>query len=97
MFYQKAYGIKKLIVLPKFYYLDGEKILGENWSDNTKIRYFYNATGVIGFSYNGENYHYIKDLQQNIRAIVKDCDIICTYDYDSFGMCCVNYFNIKNR
>ena len=35
--------------------------------------------------FNTKNYHYIKDAQQNIKAIVKSYDIICAYDYDSFG------------
>ena len=35
--------------------------------------------------FNTENYHYVKDTQQNIKAIVKGYDIIYTYDNDSFG------------
>ncbi len=73
--------------ITKFYYLSGEKILGEDWSNGIKIRYFYDANGIAGFTYKGKTYHYIKDIQQNIRAIQKEGDIICTYEYDAYGNC----------
>lgn len=91
----------------KRYFLDGGKILGEDWSNGTKIRYFYNLTGLAGFSmrregfplfsgYNDVNtqyYDYAKDAQGNIIKIFKGNDLIASYEYDAWGKCTITYQN----
>ena len=67
------------------YYLDGSKILGEDRGTD-KLRYFYDDDGLIGFSYNGIRYRYIKDGQENIVGIVNESGaLMAQYEYDSFG------------
>ena len=67
------------------YYLDGSKILGEDRGTD-KLRYFYDNDGLIGFSYNGIRYRYIKDGQENIVGIVNESGaLMAQYEYDSFG------------
>ena len=67
------------------YYLDGSKILGEDRGTD-KLRYFYDNDGLIGFSYNGIRYRYIKDGQENIVGIVNENGaLMAQYEYDSFG------------
>lgn len=68
------------------YYLDGNKILGEDRSDGTRLRYFYDLDGLCGFRWNGTDYAYIKDGLGNIRGITDDeRDILAWYDYDLYG------------
>ena len=67
------------------YYLDGSKILGEDRGTD-KLRYFYDNDGLIGLSYNGSRYRYIKDGQENIVGIVNESGgLVAQYEYDSFG------------
>ena len=72
------------------YYLDGAKILGEDRSDNKKIRYFYDHDGLVGFRlyYGNErnDYEYVKDAQGNIIAILSaNGSVVARYRYDCFG------------
>ena len=72
------------------YYLDGSKILGEDRLDETnniisKTRYFYDAFGVCGLTYNGEKYSFIKDTLDNIRVIVHNGKPVGEYIYDAWG------------
>ena len=51
-----------LIVKNVEYYLDGNRIIGEDWTDDngtllTKIRYYYDAEGICGINYNGYDYN----------------------------------------
>lgn len=69
------------------YYLDGAKILGEDWSDNKKLRYFYDITGVCGMVYNNNAYHFVKDIQGNVIKLLNDFLEIATYEYDAWGDC----------
>ena len=79
------------------YYLDNNKILGEdhineNGKVKKEIRYFYDKDGVCGFRYNGNNYSYVKDILGNIIAIYTTLAstyhrIECRYKYDAYGNC----------
>lgn len=68
------------------YFLDGSKILGEN-RGNDKLRYFYDATGLAGFSFNGTDYTYDKDALGNIAKLYRNYNqiynLVCHY-YFSF-------------
>lgn len=68
------------------YYVDGGKLLGEDRSDGTQIRYFYDGTGITGFTYNDTIYYYGKDGLGNVRKILdENKNIVGEYNYDAFG------------
>jgi len=79
------------------YYLDGDKILGEDRSNGIRLRYVYDATGLQGFwapSSSGQVpfsfHHYIKDALGNIVGIVRETanwwsEVVCHYSYNAFG------------
>ena len=55
------------------YYYDGSKLLGENrvsGDTTTRIRYYYDAAGITGFSRNGANYRYAKDALGNVTRTI---------------------------
>ena len=57
------------------YILDGTQILKETHtgSTNYEIEYYYDINGnIIGFTYNNNNYMYIKNLQNDIIGIVDE-------------------------
>ncbi|MDE7398919.1 MAG: hypothetical protein K2N06_05260, partial [Oscillospiraceae bacterium] len=79
------------------YFIDGNKILGENVTDGGKkyrIRYFYDATGICGFKLIGDwtreeevdsIFTYLKDSQGTVRGIFGQGRILTIYAYDSAG------------
>jgi len=64
----------------------GNKVLKETW-DNSYILYTYDVDGsLISFNYNGIEYFYVKNTQNDILKITDSSgNILVTYDYDSFG------------
>ena len=90
---------KKIIIdnnstFEKTYYNEGSKILQENWSDNTKLRYYYDINGIAGIQtfMNGETktYCYVKDLQGNVRKVLdSNYQVVAEYFYDAWGNCSV--------
>ena len=70
------------------YCFDGDKVISEKTGRNT-IYYLYDINGIIGFSYQGYPYNYVKDGQGNIIAILKDNNIVVSYDYDAWGNCSI--------
>ena len=49
--------------------------------------FLYDSDGTkIGFTYNGQNYYYLKNAQGDITGIVdKNCNTIVEYNYDAWG------------
>lgn len=84
------------------YYLNGNTILGEDWSDSDgnitkKLRYFYDAEGVCGIRYDGYNFSLVKDSLGNISKIMYKGKVIGEYLYDAWGNCVVNEISIANE
>jgi RHS repeat-associated protein len=82
------------------YFYDGDKLLGENRSNNVRLRYVYDAGGLCGVRHstnNGSsytNYLYQKDALGNITGITRtgfdgDFAQVCRYTYTAFGECTV--------
>ena len=79
------------------YFYDGSKLLGEDRSNGVRLRYVYDATGLIGIrrSDSGSSiwlhYIYTKDALGNITGIVESSSLfegqtpICRYFYDAWG------------
>ena len=69
------------------YYLDGEKILGEDRSDGTKLRYFYDIDGLCGMEYNGTRYNYVRNAYGDIVMLTSSGLPTAVYYYDAYGNC----------
>lgn len=72
------------------YYLKGDIILGEDWTDNIgniteKIRYFYDKDGICGIRYDGYNFTLVKDSLGNVNKVMYKGKIIGEYVYDAWG------------
>ena len=85
------------------YYLNGEKIIAETrQTGNVKytIKYFYDASGVCGFSVDDDvEYYYQKNMQGDIlKVYLEDGTIFAEYEYDAWGKCTVktNVYNMAN-
>ena len=77
------------------YFLDGNKILGENrtYKDGTsekELRYLYDADGLVGCEYRNQDYLFVRDALNNITAIThRNKRIVARYKYDTWGNCTV--------
>ena len=59
---------------------------GQKTGDETLIFMYDNNGDAFGFIYNGEEYYYIKNVQNDIVAIAdKNGDIVVNYYYDAWG------------
>ncbi len=67
------------------YTLDGNKILRQS-DGTTRLLFLYGGSGVVGFSYNGTDYYYRKNLQGDVIAIYKNNgQCVAEYAYDAWG------------
>ncbi len=68
------------------YVLNGNNIIKEV-TGNNEIKYYYDSNNdVIGFTYYGEEYLYLKNLQNDVIGIVDSSgDIVVKYYYDAYG------------
>lgn len=91
--FQKTIKVNGSITATVNFSLDGDRILGEERSDGTKLRYLYDADGLCGFAdknYNAVRYAYVKDSLGNISMITNDNrEILALYKYDPDGKCTV--------
>ena len=108
-YYYNYQGVryKKRIKLPSTntqyvkYYLDGSRILGEDWSysngsSSKSMRYFYDAEGIAGLRYDGCNFTFIKDPLGNVSKILYQGKTIGEYIYDAWGNCQVKELSIDS-
>ena len=77
------------------YYLDGTSIVAETRTTGGKtdvLKYYYGATGLIGFNYNGTDYYYKKNTRGDILRIYNGAGEACgQYRYDAWGKCVVEW------
>ena len=68
------------------YFYNGSILAGQKTGDETLIFMYDNNGDAFGFIYNGEEYYYIKNVQNDIVAIAdKNGDIVVNYYYDAWG------------
>lgn len=71
------------------YILDGSNIIKEihTGANNYTIEYYYDSSdNIIGFTYNGSKYLYLKNLQNDVIGIVdSNNNIVVKYYYDAYG------------
>lgn len=71
------------------YILDGSNIIRETHTgaNNYTIEYYYDSCdNVIGFTYNGNKYLYLKNLQNDIIGIIdSNNNFVVKYYYDAYG------------
>ncbi len=67
------------------YTLNGSAVLKETTGSDS-ITYYYGNGGVIGFNYNGADYFYQKNLQNDVTAIYNASGApVASYVYDAWG------------
>ena len=68
------------------YFLNGSAILAEKTGNNI-IWYIYDSDGtILGFAYNGTAYYYVKNMQDDVLAIVDASNnVVGSYTYDAWG------------
>lgn len=68
------------------YYLEGNKVIYEITDNQNPIAYQYENNNVIGFIYEGNQYLYAKNIQNDVTDIIdKDGNIVVIYIYDPWG------------
>ena len=71
------------------YILDGNNIIKETHTgtNNYTIEYYYDSNdNIIGFTYNGSKFLYLKNLQNDIIGIIDSSNnIVVKYYYDAYG------------
>ncbi len=75
------------------YAVDGTRILREvrtdsaiTGSSSTTLVYMYTHNGLVGLTYNGAQYRYVKNIQGDIIAILDSSnDVVAKYIYDAWG------------
>ena len=74
------------------FFISGTKILGMT-IDTNKLLFRYGVNGIQGFSYNGQEYIYRKNIQGDITHIFKLTNgvlaLAAEYKYDAWGKCVV--------
>ena len=86
---------KKVDGVTHKYYLQGEKIIAEKIGEEY-LKFYYDATGVCGFNYNGIDYYYQKNIQGDILRIYNDSGALyAEYSYDAWGKCTIKN-NVNN-
>ena len=72
-------------ITTNFYYAGG-MLVGQKTGNNALVFKFDHASDYYGFTYGGNNYWYIKNLQNDVVAIANDAgNIIVRYYYDAWG------------
>lgn len=67
--------------------LDGNKIFRETWEDNTIVSLYNDEDIICGIIYNEEPYFFVKNLQNDVIAIVnKNGETVARYSYDAWGL-----------
>ncbi|MEE1516748.1 MAG: RHS repeat-associated core domain-containing protein [Lachnospiraceae bacterium] len=68
------------------YGVEGTDYIAEITGDDTLIYMYDVEANVIGFTYNGKEYYYVKNaLNDIIRIVDGNGDIVCGYAYDAWG------------
>ena len=68
------------------YFYSGSILAGQKTGDETLIFMYDNNGDAFGFIYNGEEYYYIKNVQNDIVAIAdKNGTVVANYYYDAWG------------
>ena len=66
----------------KYYYDCNGRLL----KSSDGLMYIYDATGLEGFIYGGQWYHYRTDIQGNVIAILdNNGNVVLRYNYDAWG------------
>lgn len=68
------------------YYYNGSILAGEKTGDNIIIYMYDNNGNIFGFTYNGTEYYYIKNAQNDVTAITDvNGNILVRYYYNAWG------------
>lgn len=89
----KTYGDVTTYYVTDNGYITAQYQLDESGNICELMRFIYDsANTLLGFTYNGQTYFYLKNLQGDITNIVDTAgNIVGTYEYNAFGECYVDY------
>lgn len=89
----KTYGDVTTYYVTDNGYITAQYQLDESGNICELMRFIYDsANTLLGFTYNGQTYFYLKNLQGDITNIVDTAgNIVGTYEYSAFGECYVDY------
>jgi len=69
----------------EFFY-NGSTLAGQKTGENTLVLMYDNNGDAFGFTYNGTQYYYLKNMQGDVDAIVDtNRQIVAKYAYDAWG------------
>ncbi len=69
------------------YFYNGSILAGQKTGDNTLVLMYDNNGDVFGFTYNGTEYFYVKNAQNDVVAITDaNSTIVARYAYDDWGI-----------
>ena len=68
------------------YYYNGSILAGEKTGNTTTVFMYDNNGDAFGFTYNGKEYYYIKNAQNDVTAIADSSGkVVANYHYDAWG------------
>ena len=68
------------------YYYNGSILAGEKTGNTTTVFMYDNNGDAFGFTYNGKEYYYIKNAQNDVTAIADSSGkVVANYQYDAWG------------
>ena len=68
------------------YFYNGSLLAGQKTGDDVIVFMYDNNGDIFGFTYNGTEYYYVKNLQNDVTAITdSNGNIIVNYYYDAWG------------
>lgn len=77
---------KRVNGLDTIYCIEGTDYIAEISSEHTIIYMYDSEANVVGFSYNGEDYYYVKNaLKDVIKIMDSNYEVVCSYEYDAWG------------
>ena len=73
------------VTVTEFFY-NGSILAGQKTSDDTLVFMYDNNGDAFGFTYNGTEYYYLKNAQNDVVALVdSNRQIVAKYAYDAWG------------
>ena len=68
------------------YFLDGSKVIFEKKDNEMPIGYFYENNEILGLTYKGFPYYYVKNSRSDVTAIIDERgNPVVQYEYDPWG------------
>lgn len=67
------------------YFYNGEILAGQKTGNETLVFMYDNNGDIFGFIYDGHDFYYVKNAQNDVVGLVSDGNIVAYYFYDAWG------------